>query len=64
MPKEDIKQINAVAKEFRMTREERRDFGEFLETEKSNGCGGSRNKRGDFTYQELREKACEFLGLQ
>lgn len=46
-----------------MTEEERRDFGDFLEDEKVNGNCGTKNERADFTYQELRQKAREFLGL-
>lgn len=45
-----------------MTEEERRDFGDFLEEEKAAGNGGTKNEPGDFTYQELRQKAREFLG--
>jgi hypothetical protein len=61
--KKDIQQIQAVAKEYNMTEEERRDFGDFLEEEKATGNGGTKNNRGDFTYQELKQKAREFLGL-
>lgn len=46
-----------------MRSEERREFGEFLEDEKAIGNRGTKNERGDFTYQELRQKAREFLGL-
>ncbi len=60
--KKDIQEVEAVAQEFKLTEEERRDFGDFLEGEKAAGNGGTKNKRGDFTYQELRQKACEFLG--
>ncbi len=63
-PKRDIKQINAIAREFKMTREQREGFGEFLEFEKADGYRGTDNERGDFTYQELRQKAREFLGLE
>ena len=35
--------------------------GLFLEEEKKNGYGGTLNRRGDFTYEELRQKAQEFL---
>jgi hypothetical protein len=62
--KEDIRQVKAVAGEFNMSEEERRDFGDFLEQEKLMGHGGSKNERGDFTYQELRQKAREFLSLE
>ena len=61
--KKDIQQVEAVAREFNMTEEDRRDFGEFLESEKATGNGGTKNERGDFTYQELKQKAREFLGL-
>ena len=61
--KKDIQQVKAIANEFSMTEEERRDFGDFLEADKAVGNGGTKNERGDFTYQELRAKACEFLGL-
>ena len=60
--KKDIQQVEAIAKEFNMTEEERRQFGDFLEEEKAAGNGGTKNKRGHFTYQELRQKAREFLG--
>ena len=36
-------------------------FGLFIEEEKKNGYGGTLNRRGDFTYEELRQKAKEFL---
>ncbi|KYC41445.1 hypothetical protein WA1_22405 [Scytonema hofmannii PCC 7110] len=60
--KKDIQQVNAVAREFNMTEEERREFGDFLEEEKASGRGGTKNECGDFTYEELRRKAREFLG--
>ena len=61
--KKDIQQVKAVAREYNMTEEEKRDFGDFLENEKADGNGGTKNDRGDFTYEELRQKACEFLDL-
>ncbi|RUS97000.1 hypothetical protein DSM106972_085500 [Dulcicalothrix desertica PCC 7102] len=63
MGKKDIQQLEAVAREFDMTEEERRDFGDFIEEEKESGNVGTKHERGDFTYQELRQKAREFLGL-
>ncbi len=62
-PKEDIKQVNAIAKEFNMTAGDRKRFGKFIEQEKAAGYGGTKNERGDFNYEELRQKAREFLGL-
>lgn len=59
--KGDIKQVNDVANEFKMTDMERREFGDFIEAEKAAGNGGTANSRGDFTYRELREKAREFM---
>jgi len=59
--KDDIKQVNDVAKIFKMTKIQRKEFGAFLEREKKRGKIGSQNDRGDFTYDELKEKACEFL---
>ena len=59
--KDDLKQVDSIAREFRMLPELRDDFGPFLEEEKRNGYGGTLNNRGDFTYQELRQKAKEFL---
>jgi hypothetical protein len=61
--KKDIQRVEAVAKEFSMT-EETREFDDFLEDEKAVGKGGTKNERGNFIYQELRQKACEFLGLK
>jgi len=59
--KDDIKQIDAIAREFGMLGKERKAFGRFLEQEKRNGYGGTLNDRGDFTYPELLQKAKEFL---
>ncbi|MEA5560577.1 hypothetical protein VB692_05190 [Planktothrix agardhii UHCC 0887] len=59
--KPDLGQVDAIAREFRMGDELRRDFGSFIEEEKKNGYGGTLNRKGDFTYQELRQKAQEFL---
>ncbi len=50
-PKEDIKQINAIAQEFKMTKIQRDEFGVFLEECKTQGYRGTKNNRGDFTYQ-------------
>jgi hypothetical protein len=57
----DIEQVDAVAREFAMSRTQRFEFGDFLEDEKAAGNGGTKNRRGDFTVKELREKAREFL---
>jgi len=57
----DIKQINSIAKEFNMSWQVRKLFGKFLEQEKASSYGGTLNAKGDFTWEELRQKAEEFL---
>jgi hypothetical protein len=42
--------------------DERDEFGDFLEKEKRCGRGGTKNERGDFTWEELKQKARQFLG--
>lgn len=59
--KQDIKDVERVAKQFGMDSEQRRDFGDYLEDCKNSGDCGTRNDRGDFTWAELEEKAREFL---
>jgi hypothetical protein len=39
----------------------RKEFGKFIEKEKANGDIGTLNAKGDFTWEELQEKAEEFL---
>jgi hypothetical protein len=57
-----LEQVEAVAREFGMQRNQRFEFGNFLEAEKASGNTGTKNRRGDFTMSELRERAREFLG--
>ena len=59
--KQDIREVDAIAERFGMAPEVRRDFGDFLEQCKRSGNGGSKNDRGDFTRDELEQKAREFL---
>jgi hypothetical protein len=61
--KRDIRQIEAIAKEFAMGPHERREFGDYIEDCKRSGERGS-GKDGDFTYGELRDKVAEFRGEQ
>jgi len=61
--KRDIKQVESIAKEFRLTREQRAEFGDFIEQEKAGGWRGSLNDKGDFTYKELHQRAQEFKKL-
>ena len=59
--KRDLKQIDAIAREFDMSPPVRKAFGKFIEKEKANGDIGTLNDRGDFTWEELQRKAEEFL---
>ena len=59
--KRDIRQIEAIAGEFGMDRDERREFGDYIEDCKQNGEKGT-GKSGDFTYEEPRAKVSEFRG--
>jgi hypothetical protein len=54
----DQKQINDIAKEFKMTGEERWEFGDYIEKLKDND-----GKPGDcnFSYKQLRKLARDFL---
>jgi len=61
--KDDIKQVNDVAKEFKMSKTQRKEFGRFLERQKERNLGGTKNERGDFNYQELQEQAKLFMKL-
>jgi hypothetical protein len=61
--KRDLRRVDAIAKEFGMPPDERREFGDYPENCKRRGdCGSEEN--GDFTYDELREKATEFRAEQ
>lgn len=62
--KADIKELDDVAKQYKMNQEQRRDFGDFIEQEKASGNRGTKNDRGDFTRRELQQKAREFLGSE
>ena len=59
--KRDIRQIEAIAVEFGMDPDERREFGDYIEGCKRNGERGS-GPDGDFSYAELRERVAEFRG--
>jgi hypothetical protein len=57
--KDDIKQIESIAKEFNMTPQQRRNFGDYVESLKDIVPN---NK--NFSYQRLMEIAKEFLGAK
>jgi RHS repeat-associated protein len=60
--KSDIQQIRDAATHYKMTAEQRREFGDYIESEKEAGRGGTKNSRGDYKWPELLRKAREFLG--
>lgn len=57
----DIREVDAVARHLGMTPDERKRFGRYIERCKRDGEGGTKNARGDFTWDELVGKANEFL---
>lgn len=57
--KPDIKQIKDIAKKFKMTPEQRRDFGDYVESFKT-GIPNNKN----FSFSKLEEMAKEFLGVK
>jgi hypothetical protein len=57
--KRDLKQVEAVAKKYGI---DPTAFGQYLEDCKEHGDRGTLNDRGDFTWDQLCEKAEEFKG--
>jgi hypothetical protein len=60
--KRDLKQVDAICREFGMDGDTELEFRDYLHECKESGDRGTANDRGDFTMDELREKAREFLG--
>ncbi len=58
--KQDLRKVDHVAKEFGIDRDA---FGEYLHQCKESGDKGS-GPRGDYSMEELREKAREFLEFE
>lgn len=58
--KNDLRQVDAVCREYRMTREQEFAFRDYLHEVKNSGQKGS-GANGDFTYDELQRLAEEFL---
>jgi len=57
--KDDIKNVNDIARRHKMSPKERREFGDYVHKLKRSGHYGSA-ERGDFTYKELGQLAKEF----
>jgi hypothetical protein len=55
--------IEFIVREFEMTPKQRLGFSRYLHKCKETGDYGHSNQRGDFTLDELREKAMEFLNI-
>lgn len=61
--KRDLREVDQVASQYGMDLDGRRAFGDYLEDCKRCGDCGTKNDRGDFTWDELERKARDFLGL-
>ena len=59
--KQDLREVDRAAAQAGLAPAQRRDFGRYLERCKREGDGGTKNDRGDFSYEELLEKAREFV---
>jgi len=55
--KPDLKQVDAVARWYGL---DRKEFGDYIGKCKAKGDFGTENDRGDFTWDELREKVEEY----
>jgi hypothetical protein len=62
--KKDLRRVDAVCKEFGMKGEQEFDYRDYLHECKESGDFGTANEKGDFTMDELRERARDFLGLE
>jgi hypothetical protein len=60
--KPDLRRVEAVVEEFHMTPEQDFGFRDYLHECKESGDKGTANDKGDYTIEELREKAREYLG--
>lgn len=58
-----LKQVKAVADEFGMNESERHAFSDYIHDAKQHGNYGTLNEKGDFTMNELRDLAREFLNI-
>lgn len=54
--------ITKVAGKKANTKSTRQEVGDYIEAEKAAGRGGTKNKRGDFTFGELVGKVKDFFG--
>ena len=61
--KRDLRRVDAIVAEFGMTPDQGLAFRDYLHACKHAGLLGSANERGDFTIEELRERASEYLEM-
>lgn len=54
--------IQSVLGKAANTEQNRRDVGDYCEDCKARGIRGTKNDRGDFTFQELKQRVREFFG--
>ena len=66
MPKDrDIDQVRSVARQYGISEGKQLwEFCKLIHTYKEEGFRGTKNTKGDFTYQELCELAKEFIENQ
>jgi len=62
--REDRRRLLGVEQEFNMDAEQKRGFRDYLHECKESGDYGTANSKGDYTVEELRQKAQEFLDSQ
>ena len=62
--KDDIQQFRAVCRALKMTRDQELLFSEHIHGLKDVAEGGTKNERGDFTWDELMQLGREFLGQE
>jgi len=58
--KQDLKEVDRAAREAGLSPEQRQQFGRYLHRSKEKGDVGHKNASGDYTYEELLQKAREF----
>lgn len=58
--KGELRDVDRIAKKYGMSKQQRQEFGDYLEVCKNAVDRGTKNDRGDFTWDELEEKAQEF----
>jgi hypothetical protein len=65
MPKErDLAQFKSVARRYRMTTDQLRELSLLVHAYKEAGFRGTKNNKGDFTYQELCDLAKQLLEIE